>query len=72
MSHAIPHGQVRGFEAAVRLSTTYLVLVNLVLDADSDADDEPRDRQVLRSLLMLLVITLVMVGGVSLGLALLL
>lgn len=50
--------------------TAYLVSVNVVLDPD-DTDDEPRDPHVLRSLAMLLMITLVMVGGISLGLALL-
>lgn len=56
-----------GCVAAARRSTAYLVEVNVVVDTD----EEPREPQILRSLVMLLAITLFMVGGIALGLALL-
>lgn len=56
----------------MRRRTAYLVRVNVVLDTD-EADDESHDpSRVLQSLALLLMITLVMVGGIALGLALLL
>lgn len=45
-------------------------LVKVILGED-EADDEPQDPQIWQSLIMLLLIVLIMVGGIGLGLVLL-